>query len=138
MPVLIDPLEIGAELQRRLDPAGRSLVGQLARYAIEASPALAYRFATRPPSMQVLVFAPRVECADGLSFSAQADATLFCAPRNSVGPWQAVEVALPSRPVARFEPYRMYDNEPECSVYGYVPLGCVVEVIVEAGGLLHG
>lgn len=137
MPVLTDRLEIGTELHRMLDPRGRRLADHPALSSlIEASPNLSYLFETRPRQMHALLFIPRVECADGLTFSMQADSSLWCSPRNSIGPWQAVEIGLPSRPVAKFEPYRMFDNEPMSSVYGYVPTVCVAEVIAEAGGLV--
>jgi hypothetical protein len=79
---------------------------------------------------------PTIKVANGLSFSMQASAYHYCSPRDSYGPWDAVELGFPSR---RVEALRKYAEDPKRltkTVYGWVPLTVVAEVVEAAGGLL--
>lgn len=79
----------------------------------------------------------RVICADGFSMSVQASNGHYCTPRDDSGPWSTVEVGYPSERVEAFMPY--IDGDPEGTewetVYGYVPVGVVADVIVQHGGI---
>jgi hypothetical protein len=77
---------------------------------------------------------PRVVCADGFSMSVQADEYTYCSPRNSIGPWNSVEIGFPSERVERFMKYAEDESNPTETVYGYVPLEVVAEVVKDHGG----
>lgn len=110
---ILDAIEV--ELQRRLDPKPRA-------WHIFGGGYL------RP--------IPRVICADGFSMSVQARSSAYCLPRNSSGPWSAVEIGFPNASVEAFMPYIKGDDDadPTEVVYGYVPLRTVAGVIASHGG----
>lgn len=80
---------------------------------------------------------PRIVCADGFSVSVQAGALLYSRPRDDYGPWTLVEVGYPSE---RPEPWHVWKllaedpDRPTGTVYGYVPLRLVEELIERHGG----
>ena len=78
---------------------------------------------------------PEIECADGLTFSVQASHTHYCQPRNDNGPYTAVEVGYPSKPVKELMPYAEDTENPTSTVYGYVPVEIVEQVIESHGGI---
>jgi hypothetical protein len=77
-----------------------------------------------------------VKCADGLEFSAQASSTHYCTPRDSVGPWVAVEIGFPTERVEEFMEYAENPDDPTDTVYGYVPVEVVEAVINNHGGIV--
>lgn len=77
----------------------------------------------------------KLKCADGLELSVQASRGHYCIPRDSVGPWHDVEVGFPTMAIAELLPYAEDPEKPTETVYGYVPLTLVVEVIDRHGGL---
>lgn len=110
--------EVAKELRRRLDDKGRRILKTWsAGYYAEH-----------------LQRVPRIVCADGLTMSVQASAYHYCFPRESRGPWWAVEVGFPSRPVPQIAHYAEDPSRPTDTVYGYVPIERVVQAIVAAGG----
>ena len=80
--------------------------------------------------------APQIVCADGFSMSVQASHAHYCTPRDSEGPWTAVEVGYPSAKVDAFMPHIDGDGAPTDTVYGYVPLEIVAQTILEHGGFV--
>lgn len=76
-------------------------------------------------------------CADGLSFSAQASKFHYCTPRNSVGPWIAVEIGFPTERVEEFLEYAESPDTLTNTVYGYVPVEVVEAVIEKHGGIVE-
>ena len=100
-----------SELNRRLDPASRRLPGILG-----------------------LDYVRRIRCADGLSLSVQSGRGNYCSPRDDVGPWWDVEVGFPSERIEQFMQYAEDADKPTKTVYGWVPLTLVAEVIAEHGG----
>lgn len=78
---------------------------------------------------------PRLFCADGFNMSVQASDTHYCSPRDAIGPWQSVEVGLPSEPVAELMPYADDAEHPTGTVYGYVPVEVIDAIIAAHGGL---
>lgn len=118
----MDPKLIEAELQKRLEAEPR-------RDA--ESDKISARFGTS----RHLKHVPVVKCADGLEMSVQASAFHYCTPRDSAGPWSKVEVGFPSKCVEQFMPFiDGSDEDPTDTVYGYVPLSTVAEVVAEHGG----
>lgn len=77
-----------------------------------------------------------IQCATGLRFSAQASMTHYCTPRDSTGPWEAVEIGFPSKRVAEFMDYAENPDDPTDTVYGYVPVEVVEAVIERHGGIV--
>lgn len=78
--------------------------------------------------------AKRIKCKDGFSLSVQATHGAYCSPRRNIGPWYKVEVGFPS---AQPELIMSYAEQPECptdTVYGYVPIELVEQLIDLHGG----
>jgi hypothetical protein len=116
----MDKIEIIKELHRRLDGSAR-INGDIKFSSYDGNP--------------FLNLLPRVECADGFAMSVQASSTHYCSPRNSFGPWHAVEIGYPTAKVDAFMPYiDDEDSAPTDTVYGYVPIGLVADAIAELGG----
>jgi len=81
----------------------------------------------------------QVVCADGFTMSVQANATAYSIPRMSgAAAYTEVEVGFPS---AREELLMKWCDEPDDptgTVYGYVPVQVVVNVIAKHGGMVEG
>ena len=77
---------------------------------------------------------PRIVCADGFSMSVQADIVTYCSPRNDEGPWDAAEVGFPSEASTRLMEWAEKDANPTDTVYPYVPLAVIAQVIEDHGG----
>lgn len=113
----IDVEAIRAELDRRLDHKSRSRSGREdSRYDAH------------------LDLVPRIECASGLKMSVQASEFYYCAPRESVGPWHSVEVGFPTRRVAALANFAEDPKRLTKTVYGWVPVEVVAQVIADNGG----
>ncbi len=82
----------------------------------------------------------KIECKDGTAISVQASQYHYCSPREDSAWWYEVEVGFPTvEPSAEWEKYFDGDwqTEDRCgSVYGYVPIGLVVEYINSHGGMV--
>ena len=80
----------------------------------------------------------RLHCKDGFSMSVQAHYGAYCAPRvdhTDTDYYFEVEVGFPSeREELLMEYVEDYDN-PTDTVYGYVPVEVVQEVIEKHGGI---
>lgn len=115
-----------AELNRRLDAS--------ARIDAEAD-RISERFRGEVNGLnRHLKHVPQIVCADGFKMSVQASAFHYCSPRDSEGPWSRVEVGFPSDRVEALMPWAEDENDPTGTVYGYVPLRIVAEVIDQHGG----
>jgi hypothetical protein len=83
---------------------------------------------------------PLVRCKNGFTMSVQASPSHMCSPKSDVGPWTMVEVAFPSKRVMVLAPhregYRGWRKRPPLtqSLYPYVPVDVVVQVIEANGG----
>jgi hypothetical protein len=79
---------------------------------------------------------PPIQCADGFSVSVQASAFHYCTPRNNEGPWDTVELGFPNAPIPELFEYSESENPDAMnSVWGFVPMNLVVELITKHGGL---
>lgn len=76
-----------------------------------------------------------IECKDGLTLSVQASSFNYCSPRNDIGPWCEVEIGFPSERVEEIMPWAENPDSPCETVYGYVPIEVVEQVIENHGGL---
>lgn len=77
-----------------------------------------------------------IVCKDGFSISVQAHARGYCLPRDNIGPYVAVECGFPSGPVTP-EMMAFIERgwtEPTESVFAYVPVAIVRELIAMHGG----
>ena len=92
------------------------------------------RLAEQPLLAGHLTQVPTIVCAGGLKMSVQASRYHYCTPRDSVGPWSSVEIGFPSQRVERLMFYAEDGSAPTDTVYGYVPIEVVAEVIAEHGG----
>lgn len=79
---------------------------------------------------------PHIVCASGLKLSVQASAFHYCIPRESEGPWAAVEIGFPTERIEALMQW-MEDwggTDPTEAVYGFVPVEVVAQVIASHGG----
>lgn len=78
--------------------------------------------------------AKRIVCADGFSLSVQATQGAYCSPRENIGPWDEVEVGFPSAKPELIMEYAEQPEIPTGTVYGYVPIELVEQLIALHGG----
>ena len=78
-----------------------------------------------------------VECVDGFKMSVQASEYHYCEPRETIGGeyYTAVEIGFPSQEEPLLMPYAESPEEPTQTVYGWVPVETVNEVIKKHGGI---
>jgi len=80
---------------------------------------------------------PRIYCADGFHLSVQASDSAYCSPRYNEGPWCSVEVGFPSAVPELILSYAEDDDNPLGTVYGYVPVELVDELVALHGGIAN-
>jgi hypothetical protein len=80
----------------------------------------------------------RIECKDGFSMSVQAGTSVYSDPRDDVGPYHSVECGFPSEYEELIIAYAEARHEPTKTVYGWVPVGVVTNVIAKHGGMIGG
>ena len=79
--------------------------------------------------------APQVACADGFTMSVQVSETHYCRPReNDARYYFAVEIGFPSAREDLLMEYAEQEDKPTETVYGYVPVEIVDQVIEKHGG----
>ena len=79
--------------------------------------------------------APRVVCADGFSMSVQVSDSHYCTPRiNDASSYYDVEIGFPSEAEPLIMEFAEQADSPTDTVYGYVPVSIVDEVIEKHGG----
>ena len=80
----------------------------------------------------------RVCCADGFEMSVQANVSAYCSPRENSGKYELVEVGFPSAVEPMLMPYAERRDKPTKTVYGYVPVEVVTNVLAKHGGIVSG
>jgi hypothetical protein len=93
----------------------------------------------------------RVHCADGYHVSIQAHYGSYCAPRpggdafgmggareDYAGPFYKVELGFPSAHDALLNEWGSDPDDPTGTIYGYVPVDVVRELIAKHGGMVKG
>lgn len=78
-----------------------------------------------------------ITCADGFSLSVIAHQFTYRIPALGDGPFTHVEVGFPSERPEPWDVWRKYaddENDPTETVYGYVPVELVRELITSHGG----
>ena len=79
---------------------------------------------------------PRVVCADGFSVSVQGHSSAYCSPREDLAEkYSMVELGYPSQPDELIAEYSEDSDRPTDTVYGYVPVSVVSELIEKHGGI---
>ena len=80
--------------------------------------------------------AKRITCVDGFSLSVQATHGAYCSPRKNIGPWYEVEVGFPSEKPELIAHHAENPNDPTGTVYGYVDIELVEQLIDLHGGIV--
>ena len=81
----------------------------------------------------------RVVCADGFTMSVQASAYYYCQPEvRDADRYETVEVGFPTAKEPMLMPYAETPENPTDTVYAYVPVEVVTNVIVKHGGMVSG
>ena len=80
-----------------------------------------------------------VICADGFTMSVQAHDGAYCDPRlDAARKYTLVEIGYPSAEEPLIMPWCEDNSKPTDTVYGYVPVDVVTNVIVKHGGIVEG
>ena len=78
-------------------------------------------------------------CADGFSMSVQANSTSYCSPRRDhANPYTSVEVGFPSKEEPLLLEWAEEPDKPTATVYAWVPVQVVTNVIAKHGGMVEG
>jgi len=80
----------------------------------------------------------KVSCADGFTMSVQAGPFNYSTPRNREGPYSQVEVGFPSSREELLMEWAEDRDDPTGTVYGWVPVSVVTNVIAKHGGVVDG
>jgi len=81
----------------------------------------------------------KVICADGFSMSVQAHAGAYCLPRMTRAPiYREVEVGRASMEESMLMDWAEDALRPTDTVYGWVPVKVVTNVIAKHGGIVSG
>jgi hypothetical protein len=81
----------------------------------------------------------KVVCADGFEMSVQAHAGAYCIPKMTDAPvYREVEVGFPNRREILLLKYADDPNDLTETVYGWVPVRVVTNVIAKHGGIVTG
>jgi len=80
----------------------------------------------------------KVRCTDGFEMSVQASKFNYCTPRNNDGPYSQVEVGFPSAREEMLMEWAEDPEDPTGTVYGWVPVSVVTNVIAKHGGVVDG
>ena len=83
---------------------------------------------------------PRIECSDGFTMSVQASSGHYCEPRENYNyniNYNKVEIGYPSEPEELLYKYAERDDDYTATVYGWVPVEVVYDVIMKHGGILE-
>ena len=81
---------------------------------------------------------PRVQCADGYSVSVQVGTFLYCRPRvDGAEHYEAVELGYPSAEDPLINEYAENPWNYTDTVYGYVPVEIVDELLQKHGGIIN-
>ena len=80
-----------------------------------------------------------VGCADGFRMSVQADEFTYCSPRiNGAERYTQVEIGFPSDYEELIIDWAEDREDPTGTVYGYVPVSVVTNVLAKHGGMVSG
>ena len=81
---------------------------------------------------------PQIVCQDGFAVSVQASGGHYCSPRKNFEDarmYDTMELGYPNMGESLLLPYAEDSYNPTETVYGYVPVEIINEVITKHGGL---
>jgi hypothetical protein len=80
--------------------------------------------------------AKEIECNDGLTLSVQASKRHYSTPKqDNAFPYSAVEIGFPSKKIKEILQYANDKKRPKQTLYGWVPIQTVIEVVEKHGGI---
>ena len=84
-----------------------------------------------------MVMRPRIVCNDGFSISVQASVNHYCSPRENLfdEDYEEVELGFPSAADILINDYAEDMEDPTQTVYPWVPIEIVEELIEKHGGI---
>ena len=82
-----------------------------------------------------MVIRQPIECADGFSVSVQASSFHYCSPRTNTDSYSSVELGYPSEADDLIMEYAKEQDNPTETVYGWVPIEIVQQLIEKHGGI---
>ena len=74
----------------------------------------------------------------GVSVSVQAGQGKYSHPSTEAASYSAVELGYPSEKIDMIMPYAEDETNPTGTVYGWVPVGVVMALIIKHGGIKSG
>lgn len=81
---------------------------------------------------------PRVQCMDGYSVSVQVGSCLYSSPRvDGAAYYDKVELGYPSEEDPLINDYAEDSENYTDTVYGYVPVEIVDELLLKHGGIIN-
>ena len=78
---------------------------------------------------------PRIICNDGFNMSVQASYYHYCSPRETQDWYYSLEIGYPSNEEPLINQYAEDAEDFINTVYGYVPIDIIEEVITNHGGI---
>lgn len=89
------------------------------------------------PVQKYLPIIPAAYCKDGFEISIQASEYNYCSPRiNEASIYTSFELGYPSKKDELITEYAEDKEKPTDTVYGYVPVHVVNELIEKHGGIV--
>ena len=86
-------------------------------------------------SSRSIFIKPRIVCNDGFNMSVQGSITHYCSPKESQDWYNSMEIGFPSEEEPLINQYAEDSNDYTETVYGYVPIEIIQEVITKHGGI---
>lgn len=84
-------------------------------------------------------FFERCVCKDGFTMSVQANSGAYCEPRVSdASRYESAEVGFPSEAEPLLMEWAEAPDKPTETVYGWVPVAVIRQVIEKHGGMVGG
>ena len=81
----------------------------------------------------------RIVCKDGFTMSVQANQQAYCTPRiTDAETYTEVEIGFPSEREELIMDWAELHDRPTETVYAYVPVSVVTNVIAKHGGIVSG
>lgn len=80
-------------------------------------------------------YRPIIVCNDGFYMSVQGSVGHYCSPRKTQDWYDSLEIGFPSIEEPLINQYAEDENDYTDTVYGYVPIEIVQDVITKHGGI---
>jgi hypothetical protein len=78
---------------------------------------------------------PRITCFDGFNLSIQGNIGAYCSPRKDSDFYSSMEIGFPSEKEELIMSYAGSEDQPTETVYGWVPIEVIEQVIEKHGGI---